>query len=67
MCIVYSKMKFLNIYGVQIAEKVAAAGFYVVVPDFFYGDAYLPDMEISSWFLNHLPAKECEDARKVVC
>ncbi|MFS8008878.1 putative alpha/Beta hydrolase [Helianthus anomalus] len=39
----------------QIAENVAAAGFYVVVPDFFYGDPYLPDMEISSWFLNHLP------------
>ncbi|KAF5799686.1 putative dienelactone hydrolase, alpha/Beta hydrolase [Helianthus annuus] len=50
----------------QIAEKVAAAGFYVVVPDFFYGDPYLPDMEISSWFPNHLPAKGCEDARKLV-
>ncbi|KAJ0905749.1 putative dienelactone hydrolase, alpha/Beta hydrolase [Helianthus annuus] len=50
----------------QIAEKVAAAGFYVVVPDFFYGDPYLPDMQLSSWFPNHLPAKGCEDARKVV-
>ncbi|KAJ0558046.1 putative dienelactone hydrolase, alpha/Beta hydrolase [Helianthus annuus] len=50
----------------QIAEKVAAAGFYVVVPDFFYGDPYVSDMEISSWFPNHPPAKGCEDARKVV-
>ncbi|KAM0000790.1 putative dienelactone hydrolase, alpha/Beta hydrolase [Helianthus debilis subsp. tardiflorus] len=50
----------------QIAEKVAAAGFYVVVPDFFYGDPYLHDMEIPSWLPNHLPAKGCEDARRVV-
>ncbi|KAI7739549.1 hypothetical protein M8C21_014553 [Ambrosia artemisiifolia] len=50
----------------QIADKVAAAGFYVVVPDFFYGDPYVPDMQLSSWFPNHQPAKGCEDARRVV-
>ncbi|KAK1440873.1 hypothetical protein QVD17_06705 [Tagetes erecta] len=50
----------------QIADKVAAAGFYVVVPDFFYGDPYVPGIELSSWFPNHLPVKGCEDARRVV-
>lgn len=61
-----------DIYGYKapklslIADKVAAAGFYVVVPDFFYGDPYVPETPLSSWFPNHLPAKGCEDARKVV-
>ncbi|KAI3704791.1 hypothetical protein L1987_75020 [Smallanthus sonchifolius] len=50
----------------QIADKVAAAGFYVVVPDFFYGDPYVPEMPLSAWFPNHQPVKGCEDARKVV-
>ncbi|GKE34714.1 endo-1,3;1,4-beta-D-glucanase-like protein, partial [Tanacetum coccineum] len=50
----------------QLAEKVAAAGFYVVVPDFFYGDPYVPETPLSSWFPNHQPAKGAEDARKVV-
>ncbi|GKC19324.1 endo-1,3;1,4-beta-D-glucanase-like protein isoform X2, partial [Tanacetum coccineum] len=49
-----------------IADKVAAIGFYVVVPDFFYGDPYVPETPLSSWFRNHLPAKGDEDARKVV-
>ncbi|GJS10407.1 putative alpha/beta hydrolase fold protein [Tanacetum coccineum] len=40
-----------------IADKVAAIGFYVVVPDFFYGDPYVPEIPLSSWFRNHLPAK----------
>ncbi|GKE44396.1 alpha/beta hydrolase fold protein, partial [Tanacetum coccineum] len=38
-----------------IADKVAAAGFHVVVPDFFYGDPYVPETPLSSWFRNHLP------------
>ncbi|GJY69845.1 putative alpha/beta hydrolase fold protein [Tanacetum coccineum] len=43
-----------------------AIGFYVVVPDFFYGDPYVPETPLSSWFRNHLPAKGAEDARKAV-
>ncbi|KAL8210947.1 hypothetical protein R6Q57_005384 [Mikania cordata] len=50
----------------KLADKVAAAGFYVVVPDFFYGDPYVHEMPISSWFPNHQPEKGCEDARRVV-
>ncbi|KAI3808723.1 hypothetical protein L1987_24682 [Smallanthus sonchifolius] len=50
----------------QIADKVAATGFYVVVPDFFYGDPYVPETPLSTWLHNHQPVKGCEDARKVV-
>ncbi|GJY36806.1 putative retrotransposon protein [Tanacetum coccineum] len=47
-------------------EVKVAIGFYVVVPDFFYGDPYVPEIPLSSWFRNHLPAKGAEDARKAV-
>ncbi|PWA46983.1 alpha/Beta hydrolase fold protein [Artemisia annua] len=51
----------------QVADKVAAAGFYVVVPDFFYGDPWLPEKPLASWLPNHQPDdKGCEDTRKVV-
>ncbi|PWA70301.1 alpha/Beta hydrolase fold protein [Artemisia annua] len=39
----------------QIADKVAAAGFYVVVPDFFFGDPYASEKPMASWFPNHQP------------
>ncbi|GJV70704.1 protein FAR1-related sequence 5 [Tanacetum coccineum] len=46
--------------------RITPIGFYVVVPDFFYGDPYVPEIPLSSWFRNHLPAKGAEDARKAV-
>ncbi|GJW29349.1 putative dienelactone hydrolase, alpha/beta hydrolase, partial [Tanacetum coccineum] len=54
--------------GVSIAvyKNFITAGFHVVVPDFFYGDPYVPETPLSSWFRNHLPAKGAEEARKVV-
>ncbi|CAN0860450.1 unnamed protein product, partial [Linum grandiflorum] len=27
----------------KLSDKVAAAGYFAVVPDFFYGDPYVPD------------------------
>ncbi|KAK9280785.1 hypothetical protein L1049_003674 [Liquidambar formosana] len=53
----------------KIADKVGAAGFYVVVPDFFYGDPYVPDnaeRPISVWFQSHGTDKGFEDAKPVV-
>ncbi|XP_059295824.1 endo-1,3;1,4-beta-D-glucanase-like isoform X2 [Lycium ferocissimum] len=48
-----------------IADKVAAAGYYVVVPDFFFGDPYNEEKSLSPWFELHKPDKGFEDAKQV--
>ncbi|XP_068331586.1 endo-1,3;1,4-beta-D-glucanase-like [Pyrus communis] len=53
----------------KIADKVAAAGFLAVVPDFFYGDPVNPanpqfDAEI--WFKIHSTERGCEDAKPLI-
>ncbi|KAM7257227.1 hypothetical protein ACFE04_012968 [Oxalis oulophora] len=53
----------------KLADKVAAHGFFVVVPDFFYGDPIIeikPEFDIQSWLKNHSPAKGREDAESVI-
>lgn len=42
----------------KLADKVAAAGFFVVVPDFFYGDPYVPATDgslgaLPDWLKGH--------------
>ncbi|XP_071698192.1 endo-1,3;1,4-beta-D-glucanase-like [Rutidosis leptorrhynchoides] len=49
----------------QLADKLAKDGFYVVVPDFFYGDSYVPEKSLASWLPNHEAEKGCEDLKKV--
>lgn len=39
-----------------LADKVATSGFYVVVPDYFYGDPYNPSNQerpITVWIKDH--------------
>ncbi|KAL6527637.1 hypothetical protein OROMI_029448 [Orobanche minor] len=64
-----------DIYGYEapnlrkIADKVGAAGFYVVVPDFFYGDPYDPDNEekpLLVWKSLHEPSQAFEDSKPVI-
>ncbi|EEF45407.1 endo-1,3;1,4-beta-D-glucanase [Ricinus communis] len=64
-----------DVYGFEapnlrkLADKVATAGFYVVVPDFFYGDPYAPDnadRPIQVWLKDHGTDKGFEDAKPLV-
>ncbi|KAM0954229.1 putative dienelactone hydrolase, alpha/Beta hydrolase [Dioscorea sansibarensis] len=62
-----------DVYGYEapnlrkLADKVAAAGFYVVVSDFFHGDPYVPEVvPISTWIQAHGTAKGFEEAKPVV-
>ncbi|KAI3469502.1 hypothetical protein Pfo_026165 [Paulownia fortunei] len=50
----------------KLADKVAASGFLVVVPDFFYGDPFTPEKPRESWKNAHSPDKGCEDAKTIV-
>lgn len=51
----------------KLADKTAAAGFFVLVPDFFYGDPYVPEkLPISTWIGSHGADKGFEDAKPVI-
>ncbi|KAI3459339.1 hypothetical protein Pfo_016002 [Paulownia fortunei] len=53
----------------KLADKVAAAGFYTVVPDFFQGDAYVPEnleKPFPIWIRGHGPDQGFEDAKPVI-
>ncbi|PRQ38867.1 putative alpha/Beta hydrolase [Rosa chinensis] len=55
----------------KLADKVAAAGFFVVVPDFFYGDPYVPPADgshggLPTWLKSHEAEKGFEDAKVVI-
>uniref|UniRef100_A0A0C9S9C2 TSA: Wollemia nobilis Ref_Wollemi_Transcript_8227_954 transcribed RNA sequence n=1 Tax=Wollemia nobilis TaxID=56998 RepID=A0A0C9S9C2_9CONI len=51
----------------KLADKVAAAGYLVVVPDYLYGDAYIPDSgKLQEWLKAHPPAKAVEESAKVI-
>lgn len=64
-----------DIYGFEapnlrkLADKVASAGYYVVVPDFLYGDPYEPtnaERPLGAWIKDHGPDKGFEDAKRVI-
>jgi len=52
----------------KIADKVASSGYFVVVPDFFHGDPYVPEngKPIPEWLKSHTPEKGFEEAKPVI-
>ncbi|KAI5415936.1 hypothetical protein KIW84_041102, partial [Lathyrus oleraceus] len=53
----------------KLADKVAAAGYYVVVPDFFNGEPYNPEnpnKPLPIWIKDHGTDKGFEDAKLII-
>ncbi|RZC68016.1 hypothetical protein C5167_011716 [Papaver somniferum] len=52
----------------NLTDKVAAAGFYVVVPDFFHGDPYTTtgDKDVWVWLESHGTDVGTENAKTVI-
>ncbi|KAJ4969537.1 hypothetical protein NE237_016238 [Protea cynaroides] len=53
----------------KLADKIAAAGYYVVVPEFMHGDPYDPDnveRPIMAWIKDHGVDKGFEEAKPIV-
>ncbi|KAJ1428787.1 Dienelactone hydrolase [Sesbania bispinosa] len=53
----------------KLADKVAAAGFLVVVPDLLYGDYFdidNPQFDRDSWLKAHGTVKACEDTKPLI-
>ncbi|KAL6971419.1 carboxymethylenebutenolidase [Sarracenia purpurea var. burkii] len=53
----------------KLADKVGAAGFLVVVPDFLYGEPLVqnnPNKTVQAWLADHPTDKAAEDAKPVL-
>ncbi|GFP94836.1 endo-1 3, partial [Phtheirospermum japonicum] len=53
----------------QIADKVGAAGYYTLVPNYFKGDPFVsndPKKLLKDWFKRHLPEKGIDDAKPLI-
>ncbi|XP_050384215.1 endo-1,3;1,4-beta-D-glucanase-like [Argentina anserina] len=52
----------------KLAGRVAASGYFVVVPDFFYGDLFVYDNNrpLAVWLKDHETVKGFEDAKSVI-
>ncbi|KAI5071479.1 hypothetical protein GOP47_0013730 [Adiantum capillus-veneris] len=50
----------------KFADKVASAGYFVVVPDLFNNDPYNPATSFDAWIQNHQPLDLVPGAKQVI-
>nr|XP_043624782.1 endo-1,3;1,4-beta-D-glucanase-like [Erigeron canadensis] len=50
----------------KLADKVAHAGYYVVVPDLFHGDPFIRKNQLQDWIKYHAPKQAVEFAKPVI-
>ncbi|ERN12385.1 hypothetical protein AMTR_s00025p00111790 [Amborella trichopoda] len=50
----------------KLADKVATAGYFVIVLDYFYGDPYVSGSPIQEWIKSHMPEKGIEDSKLII-
>ncbi|KAI3965563.1 hypothetical protein MKX01_010520 [Papaver californicum] len=50
----------------KLADKVASAGYYVVVPNFLHGDPFTPEKDLITWYQFHLAEDAAEEARPII-
>ncbi|XP_057497018.1 endo-1,3;1,4-beta-D-glucanase-like isoform X2 [Actinidia eriantha] len=72
---IYGILLISDVFGYEapklrkLADKIAAAGFYVVIPDFFYGDPFSyenAEKPLPVWIKFHEAEKGFEDAKPVI-
>ncbi|KAJ0519883.1 putative dienelactone hydrolase, alpha/Beta hydrolase [Helianthus annuus] len=65
--VIYLMYSFTFFHGrLQFADKVAAAGYYVVVPDFFHGEPLTSITKIGDWLKNMHPLEQAIEFAKPI-
>ncbi|PWA37020.1 Dienelactone hydrolase [Artemisia annua] len=58
--------KLVHSTPMNVADKVASFGYYVVVPDFFHGDPLTPEASKDDWLKKHDPVEAVGFAKPVI-
>ncbi|KAD2393971.1 hypothetical protein E3N88_40948 [Mikania micrantha] len=53
-------------FFVDLPDKLASAGYYAVVSDFFFADPFIPKTQLQEWLKNHEPKLAVEFAKPLI-
>jgi dienelactone hydrolase len=74
--VVMQNLSYLFRLKRKLADKVAATGYYVVVPDFLHGDPFTPEnanRPLPIWLKDHQPVSSstsriiCTNCELIIC